>query len=88
LIKFLNANGLKTRKTIYTEQVVNKQGQKQDNSFAVEYFTGIPKVLFIVCLGADIHFTILSNAKEILKIIKTITSRGNFNNLEKVEDSV
>ena len=41
LIKFLNANGLKTRKTIYTEQVVSKDGRKQDNSFAVEYFTGI-----------------------------------------------
>jgi len=44
LIKFLNANGLKTRKTIFTEQVVGKDGRKLDNSFAVEYFTGITKL--------------------------------------------
>ena len=40
-------------------------------------------------LGADVHFTILSNAKDILKIIRTMCLRANnFNNLEKVEDSV
>jgi len=65
------------RKSVFNEQVVTKDGRKQDNSYAVEYFT-----------GADIHFTILSNAKDILKIIKTITSRASLNNLEKVEDSV
>lgn len=51
LIKFLNANGLKTRKTIFTEQVVRKDGRKQDASFAVEYFTGI-----IPLFGNDYHF--------------------------------
>lgn len=46
LIKYLNANGLKMRKSIFTEQITTKDGRKQDNSFAVEYFTGKFKLKF------------------------------------------
>jgi hypothetical protein len=39
-------------------------------------------------LGKDVHFTILSHAKEILKIVKTIATTVELHNLEKIEDSV
>lgn len=69
---------------------MGKDGRKVDNSYAVEYFAGTYYFSILsLCLAADLHFIIISHAKDILKIIKTMCLRANnFNNLEKIEDSV
>lgn len=49
----------------------------------------VSQTLFNESLGVDLHFTILTHAKEILKIVKGIAEHNKqINNLEKIEDSV
>lgn len=45
-------------------------------------------ILLSQLVGVDLHFLILSNAEEIMKMIKNIAQRCELNNLEKIEDSV
>ena len=40
------------------------------------------------CLGKDIHFAVLTHAKEILAMAKTIQQQRDLNGLKKIEDSV
>ena len=44
--------------------------------------------LINVLLGKDLHFAIISNAKEIMKMCPKINSMQSLNNLETLQDSV
>jgi hypothetical protein len=83
VIQYLNANGLKKKKVVFCPN-----GLPTDKTFAQEYFTGKKQLFYKLCVGDEIHYQILTNAKEILLIIKTINKIFNIGNLTKIEESI
>ena len=81
-IKFLNANGLNKKKSIWFPN-----GRPDDKSLSAEYVTGKPLSLLTLS-GDELHFKIISQKADLLKICKTIDKRYKLNGLRTIEDSV
>lgn len=75
--KYLSGLNLKMRKTILAVKGLNQQKQQIEKTYSIEYV-----------LGKDIHFAILSNAKDILKMCPKINSMQSLNGLQHLNDSV
>jgi hypothetical protein len=65
-------------------------GQRTEKTFSVEYFSGKNTFNFdnSSLAGVDLHYKILTHAKEIMKIVKNIAKKAELNNLENLEDSI
>ncbi len=46
------------------------------------------KPWYVLNIGVDVHYMILSNAQKILKLIPVISTQVELNKLENIEDSV